>query len=159
LPDGLFRIEYQLSGFEFLAQQELQIEFSAAVFVRLTNAVVPAGFDALLFQPGNPAGTSGRLSALALVDHPNLSDGFFVDVEMFRDPRSQGAEHDGRSHQWFAINQLDEQDKIVSRLASGNVATAVPEPATAQMTTVVLFGIAAGLVCLRRGERRSRRQS
>ncbi len=126
-----FRISYSVSGVSFATNQEFSVEFDPVVYLSLSNGVGPAGFDILLLPPDNPPGTSGYLSALALVDTPGLDGGFSVDVFMtgvFR-PGAQS----------FSINQLDDNGVIVSGVTSGVTTNVIPEPATLLLSATALL--------------------
>jgi hypothetical protein len=144
LGDDFFRFHYSVSGFEFLRNQELAIDFDPELYLGLSNAAVPEGFDVLLFQPSDPPGAFGRYSAAALIDVPVLSGPFSVDVRTVPS-WSPGVQN-------FAINQLDEQGVIVSTIATG-VISFVPEPATWELIAagmLIMCGVPAALRRLRR---------
>ena len=139
--------KYFVSGFDFLANQELDIQFgqlgSSNVFGHLSNGKAPAGFDVMLFQPNNPPQAPGDYTALALVDHPSLSGTFSVDVTL------TGTGVPGP--QFFTISQFDSNGMFVSLLASGNAqlaASAAPEPASFLPCGMVL--VIAGIFWARR---------
>ena len=139
--------QYFVSGVDFLANQELDIQFGQIgpnnVFGQLSNGKAPAGFDVLLFQPNNPPQAPGDYTALALVDHPSLSGTFSVDVTL------TGAGVPGP--QFFTISQFDSNGMFVSLLASGNAqlaASAAPEPASFLPCGMVL--VIAGIFWARR---------
>ncbi len=106
---------YFLSGFDFLANQELDIQFgqlgSNNLFGQLSNGKAPAAFDLMLFQPNNPPQAPGDYSALALVDHPSLTGTFSVDFTL----TGTGVP----AAQFFTISQFDSNGMFVSQLASG----------------------------------------
>ena len=127
--------KYFVSGFDFLANQELDIQFgqlgSSNVFGHLSNGKAPAGFDVMLFQPNNPPQAPGDYTALALVDHPSLSGTFSVDVTLIGTGVQAGAGVQGP--QLFTISQFDSNGMFVSLLASGSTqlaGSATPEPAS-----------------------------
>jgi hypothetical protein len=128
-----FRLTYSLHNFVFFSNQELDLQFDPSMFEGLSNSVGPVGFDILLLQPNSPPGTSGDLSALALVNNPDLASGFSVDVTM------TGSNRPGV--QRFAINQLDEHGVIVSTILRGDTApvVATPEPATFLLAAIALL--------------------
>jgi len=126
-----YRITYSITGISFLINQEFDIQFDPTVYQQLSNGVAPAGFDVLLFQPNNPPGTPGDLSAVSLTDYPDLSAGFSVDVLMAGTARP--------GIQQYSINQLDANGVIVSTVASGVTTAAVPEPATLLMVGLALL--------------------
>jgi hypothetical protein len=139
---------YFVSGVDFLANQELDIQFGQTgqnnLFGQLSNGKAPAGFDVLLFQPNNPPQAPGDFSALALVDHPSLSGTFSVDVTL------TGAGFPGP--QFFTISQFDSNGTFVSLLASGSTqlegSSAAPEPASFLPCGVAL--VIAGIFWARR---------
>jgi hypothetical protein len=141
LGENLFRIDYSVEGFEFQENQELEIIFDPDVFVALSNGSAPAGFDLLLIQPGNPPGTVGRFSALALLDAPDLSSGFSLQVETFLS-KTPGVQE-------FAINQFDGEGNFVSTIATGPISSAIPEPSTFSLAGLALLIAGAPAVCRR----------
>jgi hypothetical protein len=148
-PDeNIFRVQYHVTGIELLKDQELAVEFSPVFFRSVFNPVAPAGLDILLFQPNNPFGTVGRLSLLALFDFPSIQDGFRVDVRAVGDLSQMGNDPDSPDNQTFAVNQLNSQGVIVSTVQNGDVAAAVPEPATAHTIGSVVL-VACILFCRR----------
>jgi hypothetical protein len=121
--------QYFVSGFDFLANEELDIQFgqpgSNNVFGQLSNGKAPAGFNLLLFQPNNPPQAPGDYSALAVVGHPSLAGTFSVDFTLTGTgvPGSQS----------FSISQFDSNGNFVSLAASGTtqlLGSGVPEPAS-----------------------------
>lgn len=121
--DTLFRYNYFLSGFDFLTNQALDIQFSPTLFRTLSNGVVGTGFDLFLFLPDNPPGASGDYSAMATVDHPSLAQTFQVDFT-YTGTGSPGA-------QFYSVNQFNANGGFVGVLSSGNtipVSSSVPEP-------------------------------
>ena len=121
--------QYFVSGIDFLANQELDIQFgqlgSSNLFGQLSNGKAPAGFDLMLFQPNSPPQAPGDYSPLALVDHPSLSGTFSVDFTL------TGTGVPGP--QFFTISQFDSNGMFVSLLASGSTqlsGSAAPEPAS-----------------------------
>ena len=132
LGQNTFRLTYSVSDFEFLANQELAIEFDPAVYQSLSNGIAPADFDLLLLQPNNPLGAFGIFSALALIDDPVLSGIFSVDVVL------TGAGRPGE--QGFAINQLDQNGILLSTISSGTTVDAsTPEPGTLPIAGLALL--------------------
>jgi hypothetical protein len=149
-PDeNLFRVQYHVSGLELGKDQELSVEFSPVIFRSLFNPVAPAGIDILLIQPNNPLGAFGRLSLLALIDFPSIQDGFRLDVRATGDLTQMGNDPDSPDAQTFEVNQLNGQGVIVSTIQSGNVAAAVPEPATVQTIGAVVLIAGVFLFCRR----------
>ena len=140
--------QYFLSGFDFLANQELDIQFGQLgpnnVFGQLSNGIAPAGFDLMLFQPDNPPQAPGDYTVMALVDHPSLSGTFSVDFTL----TGAGVP----ASEFFTISQFDSNGMFVSVLASGNTqlegSNAVPEPASFLPCGVAL--VIAGIFWARR---------
>lgn len=138
--DALFRYIYSISGFTLQENQELNIRFDPARTGALSNAMAPVDFDVLLLQPNNPIGSAGDFSILALVDNPQWTGPFSVDVSRIGS---------GFAPQAFFLNQFVEQGGVLmleSTLQSGFVSLtaapgAVPEPGS------LVLG-AAGLVFL-----------
>ncbi len=60
----------------------IDIQFDPAIFSQLSNAVAPAGFDVLLFQPNNPPSAPGDYNALAIASNPSLAGPFSVDFTL-----------------------------------------------------------------------------
>ena len=138
---------YFVSGFDFLTNQELDIQFgqlgSGNLFGQLSNGKAPAGFDLMLFQPNNPPQAPGDYSALALVDHPSLSGTFSVDFTL----TGMGVP----ASQFFTISQFDNSGMFVSLLASGSTqleGSGAPEPASFLPCGVAL--VIAGIFWARR---------
>lgn len=74
-----YRYTYTLSGFDFFANEELDIRFSASLYGELFDGKAGSDFDLLLFDPNSPPGADGDYSALALVNHASLNGNFYVD--------------------------------------------------------------------------------
>jgi hypothetical protein len=140
--------QYFVSGFDFLVNQALDIQFGQVgpnnLFGQLSNGKAPAGFDLILFQPNNPPQAPGDYSALALVNHPSLTGTFSVEFTL------TGTGVPGS--QVFTISQFDSNGNFVSLLASGNTqlagSGAVPEPASFLPCGVAL--VIAGIFWARR---------
>ena len=139
--------QYFVSGFDFLANQALDIQFGQIgpnnLFGQLSNGKAPAGFDLILFQPNNPPQAPGDYSALALVNHPSLTGTFSVDFTL------TGTGVPGS--QLFTISQFDSSGNFVSLLASGSTqlaGSAVPEPPSFLPCGVAL--VIAGIFWARR---------
>jgi hypothetical protein len=139
LGANLYRFTYSINGFDFLVNQDLDIQFDPSAVLGLSNGVATSGFNLLLLQPNNPPGGTGDYSALALVDHPSLAGPFSVDVSLnpgFLPPSSQT----------FVINQFDANGVFVAKVASGIVADA-PEPSSGLLVlaAIVLLGFSPTL--------------
>ena len=144
-----FRYSYDIGDISFVENQELEVDFDAGTYARLWNAVVPVGFDVLLFQPGDPPGAVGRLSALAVVDRPATPGIISVDVAILSVAGMAGRHALASQLQDFAINQLDEEGVIVSTVTTGRTSSAVPEPGTLGLIGVPMF-IACATLARRR---------
>jgi hypothetical protein len=138
---------YFVSGIDFLANEELDLQFgqlgSNNLFGQLSNGRAPAGFDLMLFQPNNPPQAPGDYSALAIVDHPSVTGTFSVDFTL------TGIGLPGS--QVFSISQFDSNGNFVSLVASGItqlVSSGVPEPASFLLCSVGL--IVVGVFMARR---------
>lgn len=140
----MYEYTYLLSGTSLLTNEELEIDFDPALYGALSNASGPVGVNILLIQPSNPLGTTGVLSALALVNNPSLTTPFRVDVVYL------GTGVPGM--QSYYLNQFNSSGSAFSILGYGTTQAAggqVPEPATLAVT-----GIALGLLgCARVGRR------
>ena len=124
LGGNAFSYSYFLSGFAPRANQEVDIRFDPALYGALSNGAAGGGFSLLLLQPGNPMGTFGDYSALALADNPSLVGPFRVDF-IFKGAGTPGG-------QPFFINQCDGGGRLIFAAASGSTSPAgapdVPEP-------------------------------
>src|SRR5215831_7571648 len=65
LGQGLYRLDYLVSGIQLQMNQELDIRFDPALYGSLSNGVAGPDYDLLLLQPNNPPGVFGDYSALA----------------------------------------------------------------------------------------------
>lgn len=140
------RYTYSIGDVTLQANQLIDIRFDPDNYSTLTNPVAGLGFEAFVFQPGNPPGTPGDYNIFALVDDPSLSGPFSVDVAFTNRPVF--------APQPFLIEQYDQNGNFLGILNSGTVVldgpTASPEPAY-----LVLPGaLALFIVCVAR--RRSR---
>lgn len=77
---GVFEYSFELTGFTFALNQELDIRFDPSRTFSLANGVAPPEYDVLLLQPGVPPGAFGDYTALALVANPATSGQFAVQV-------------------------------------------------------------------------------
>ena len=145
---SMLQVNYLLSNFTFLANQELDIQFDPSLFGTLSNATAPSGFTVDLFQPNNPPGAEGDFSAL------NISGGtvtgtFSVDAVYLGSgaPPSQA----------YTISQFDSQGNFVSQVSSGFTVptgdTSVPEPASFWLSSLG-FMIGGAWWMIRRRTRR-----
>ena len=142
LGGNVYHFEYLVSGFQFQANQELDIRFDPALFGALSNPTSGPGFDVMIFQPNNPPGSSGDYSALALVNNPSSLE-FGVDV-VFLGSGPPGS-------QPFAINQFDAMGRFVPVVLSGTTQpigqTIAPEPGNWTMAGagLLLYGAWRGM--------------
>jgi hypothetical protein len=128
-----FRYSYTFTGVTLQAQQEIDIRFDPALFGLLSNAVAPPQFDLLVLQPNNPPGSFGDYSVLSLINSPDLTGTFSVDVEFL------GTGKPGS--QPFFINQYDAAGALILSTPGGSTKPLVPgdpgdvpEPATLWLT-------------------------
>jgi hypothetical protein len=118
----LYRYTYLISGFNFQADQELDIRFDAGQFshITLVSSTQP-GFNTLLLQPNNPLGATGSFSALATQNNaPNATfvlDAYYTGTG---DPGSQ----------LYFVNQYSATGAFQGTLSTGNTVSATPEPST-----------------------------
>lgn len=146
---GQFRYTYTVSGITFQQNQDFDIQFPAALYTGLTNAMVGAGFDSIVLQPNNPPGAGGDFIALALVNNPSLAGPFSIDFTYL------GAGAPGA--QDFTIDQYDANGNFIRTDSSGVTSlaggSAVPEPSAFFLS---IIGLVAGGVCLAARRRSSR---
>lgn len=146
----LFRYTYQASGMTFLANQELDIVFSAQLYGEISDGVADPGFDLLLLQPNNPPGAPGHFSALALTNIGVGQGTWSVDFT-FTGPGQPGSQQ-FYINKYDAINQYDANGTFITTLDSGftqNLAD-VPEPGTFMLLGLVLIGCGVGWAVRRR---------
>jgi len=136
-----YRYTYIPSGFTFLINQELDIQFDASLYSNLTNGVAGAGFDLVLLQPNNPPGLPGDYSAVALINNPPLDGPFSVDFTYL------GSDMPGP--QPYFINQYDENGEFLGTLESGTTSL-IPESATAGLAGLGLAVMAVAVQLRRR---------
>jgi hypothetical protein len=142
-----------MSGITLLANQELDIVFSAALYTTLSNGVVSSGFDLMLLQPNNPPGAPGHFSALALSNIGVVPGPWSVDF-LFNGPGTPGS-------QPFFINQYDASGRFITTLESGTTQNSaqVPEPGTFMLLGLVVIGCGVGWAVRRRNAGTARRRS
>lgn len=129
-----YRYSYFVQGFDFLADQELDIRFDPTLYGSLSNGLASADFDLLLLQPDNPTGTDGDYSALALRDHPSLAGPFSVEF-VFIGEGLPGP-------QPFFVNAFDTSGNIVE-IESGMTVSAIPEPSSGALAVAaaLMWGV------------------
>ena len=136
-----FRYTYSLSGFTFLANQNvnqaLDIRFDPALYGTLSNAVVGSGFSSLLLQPNNPPGAFGDYNALAQVNNPSLAGPFSVDF-IFKGLGLPGGA------QPFEVDEFDKSGNFLRTVPGGSgltapLGSAVPEPGSFSLACVALL--------------------
>jgi hypothetical protein len=124
LSPGQSRYTYHVSGFPFMANQELDILFAPELFGALLNGVAGPDFDVMLFQPDDPPGRPGHYSALALIDNASTLTSFSVEFTFI------GSGQPGS--QPFVINQYDHAGWFISTIGSGVTSpmesSTIPEP-------------------------------
>jgi hypothetical protein len=131
------RYTYYASDITFLANQELDIEFSAGLYGAIGGGQITPGFDLMLFQPNNPPGAPGIFSAFALQD---VAAGAPWSVEF----TFLGSNRPGS--QSFSIEQFDENGQFITTLETGSTVPAgspasnVPEPGTFGFISLVVVG-------------------
>ena len=139
----LYHYTFLVSGFNFQANQELDIRFNATQFSHINLISGPqAGFSPLLLQPNNPIGSTGSFSALATQN--NVSGGNFSLDAYYTGSGEPGS-------QLYFINQYTAGGSFVGTLQTGNTVAATPEPSTFAIGGVML---ALGGM-LRRAQRKS----
>ena len=140
----LFRYTYQASGMTFLANQELDIVFSAQLYGEISDGLADPGFDLLLLQPNNPSGAPGHFSALALTNIGVGQGTWSVDFT-FTGPGQPGS-------QQFYINQYDANGRFITTLESGSTQdlAGAPEPGTFWLLGLVVMGSGVGWAVRRR---------
>lgn len=138
---GQFRYVYTLSGVNFQANTDFDIQFPGALYTGLTNPVVGAGFTAMVLQPNNPPGALGDFIGLAQVNNPSLSGPFSIDFT-YLGTGTPGAQD-------FTIDVFDANGNFVRTDASGVTTlaggSAVPEPSTLAFSVI---GLLAGGGCV-----------
>jgi len=145
IPETRYRYNFFLDGFDFLANQALDIQFEPNQFVELSNGIAGVGFDLLLLQPNNPPQASGTYSALATIDHAPTSQTFSVQA-LFTGPGTP------RSRA-FTVDQFTPQGAFIGTLYSGittPVPVTTPEPSTVFLTALAIAAGGAGLASQKR---------
>ena len=140
----LFRYTYSITGFTFMANQELDVEFQPGLYTQLSNAVASPDFDVQIFQPNDPLGLYGDYTALAKVDSPQITT-FSVDFKYL------GVGLPGS--QPFNINQFNQDHVLTDTLLSG-ATTATPEPGTAALCGLMLVIVGVCRAALRRSPKK-----
>jgi hypothetical protein len=73
-PD-LIHYTFTLSGFNLLQYQALDLKFDSSTYSSLSDALAPANFSTMIFQPGIPPGAPGDFLVEALISNPALTPG------------------------------------------------------------------------------------
>jgi hypothetical protein len=143
----LDRYTYYLTDVTLLANQEVDIVFSAASYGTLSNGVTGSGLDLVLLQPGNPLGAPGHFSAMAETNIGLVQGSWSVDFV------STGTGQPGS--QSYFINQYDANGRFLSTLDSGSTQniSAAPEPGTFLLLGLAVLGCGVGWVVRRRNAR------
>jgi hypothetical protein len=136
---NLFTYTYTVSGFDLLANQDIDIQFDQTIYSMLSNGVADSDFNLVLLQPNNPPGSAGDYSALALVDNPSLAGPFSVQVSFLNGVVNPPAS------QPYLLEQFS-NGTYQSTFGNGSISI-VPEPSSA---VLVLLGCAAGALCFLR---------
>ena len=144
---ALDRYTYHLTDVTLLANQEVDIVFSAASYGTLSNGVTGSGLDLVLLQPGNPLGAPGHFSAMAETNIGLVQGSWSVDFV------STGTGQPGS--QSYFINQYDANGRFLSTLDSGSTQniSAAPEPGTFLLLGLAVLGCGVGWVVRRRNAR------
>jgi hypothetical protein len=133
-----FHYNYNLTGFSFQANQELDIRFDPTIFAILENPTAGSGFFLIpCCQPNNPPGAFGDYAILALSDITNPTGVFGLDVVMV------GSAQPGS--QPYFINQLDGNGDILFNIAAGytgenqSAGQPTPEPSNGSILALALI--------------------
>lgn len=147
----LLRYTYSASGITLLANQELDIVFSAGLYGAISNGVASPAFDVMLFQPNNPPGVPGHFSALALLNVGPEQEIWSVDF-VFTGTGRPGS-------QPYYINQYDAAGRFVGIVDSGSTSDSqgVPEPGTFVLAGLVVAGRGVWWAVRRRSARTAHR--
>lgn len=143
-PDpAVYEYQYTFTGFDLLANQDIQILFPADIYASLLpgDANPSSDWFVYTFQPNNPPGEAGLFDIQALVDHPSLAGPFSIQFTTLFAFTPQPQE-------WRVV-QYDSLGNFVSTLETGTTTSgppsSVPEPGT-----WTLFGASAACFLLRR---------
>jgi hypothetical protein len=147
LGSGSYRYSYQLSGFAFQLNQELDFDFDPTLYSMLTNDVVGTGFDGIVFQPNNPPGAPGEFGISANMNNPSLAGPFSIDFKFLGSGVPSG-------QQPFSLNQFNADGSFVGTIETGTTTpvtgtTAVPEPATASLVVLGVLVVLLGSILIR----------
>ena len=131
LGSNLYRYIYFPSGFSLHTNQELDIQFDAALCTNIMNATAGSAFQIVMEQPGNPAGAPGHYSVRALIDNPPLSGPMSVEFAYLGGglPAAQR----------YFVNQLNQDGSIAyppSPLLSGTTVDAQTDPLRPTITSI-----------------------
>jgi hypothetical protein len=125
-----YRDTYNVSGFTFQANQELDIFFDPTLYTALTNGHAPTGYDLLVIQPDPKAMFAGDYSALALVNSPPNGP-FNIDFTFL------GSGQPGSLP--FTISSVDENGMlhpITSGQTTPSTIPGIPEPASISLAAI-----------------------
>lgn len=154
LPDSvpgqdLWRYDYTLVGFTFLANQGFSIAFTPTLYLSLVTPPpgVPPAWDLLVLQPDAGIPSNGLYDALALSDNPPIGPLFAIEF-VFAGPGIPGP-------QPYTLNQFDASGQLIGSLGSGQTigppgVSQIPEPASAAL---LVLGAAILAACRARYRR------
>ena len=151
LSGNQYKYIFSLFGMSFDANEELEIDFTPALFSSLSNQAVGNGFSGMLLQPNNPPGASGIYSAFTAAAVATPTGTFSVDVTFI------GAGTPGDVP--FYLNQYDANQSLLSTVQSGwtttrvTQASGVPEPGSFWLAAIALLIACAKIVISRRRAR------
>ena len=135
--EDLWRYDYSLSGFDFLANQGFSIQFDPAQYGPLESALpAHAGWDILTTIPDPSLPDAGLYDALALQDHAPLSNPFSATFVWLGGPLSVPGS------QLFTVYQLADDGSYLATLQTG-VTSPVPEPSSLLLISAGLVGVIA----------------
>lgn len=136
-----YLFSYDLQGFTFQANQELDFEFDSSLFDRpvthdpLSNAMVGSDFTANVIQPV-PSGPPGLFEITPLVGNPSLAGTFSIDANYIGSGTPSGI-------QPFTVYEFDENWNA-SVIERGTTVAATPEPGNVSLVLVGLIAVLYG---------------
>lgn len=145
---NLYQYSYTMTGFNLLANQELDIQFDPTVFQSLSGGVAGSGYTLAVLQPNVPPSSTGDYTIVSDGSNPTLIGTFSVDASLMSGIASPPSE------QPFLVYQLS-NGKIVSTIATGDVNGPEPDSGLLVAAGVVMVGI----LSMVRGRFRLRRQA